>query len=350
MSDSTKSDARPRRTSGRLTLRDVAEHVGVSQISVSRYFQDPARLSAPLRERIADAVAELGYVPNLVAGGLASARSRVIGMVIPNISGPIFANTIQSFSDEVTAHGYQLLLASSYFSTDLEEDAVRGLLGWSPAALVLTSHFHSPGTEELIEQTQVPVLETWDFQPRRKPLQIGFVHQEAGRIAARHLVERGYRRIAFVLNSAAGDASARERCEGYTGIMREHGRQPIVFAPTEAQPMHAGREALLALCSARRTADAIIFANDNLAFGALLAAPGAGIRVPEQCAIVGFGDYPMAEMLTPGLTTVRPPAREIGITAAARIFQLLQEDPPAFDTLRKGQRPMSCELIIRASS
>ncbi|WP_221624770.1 hypothetical protein [Burkholderia contaminans] len=72
---------------------------------------------------------------------------------------------------------------------------------------MLTSHFHSPGTEELIEQTQVPVLETWDFQPRRKPLQIGFVHQEAGRIAARHLVERGYRRIAFVLNSAAGDAS-----------------------------------------------------------------------------------------------------------------------------------------------
>ncbi|WP_208451407.1 substrate-binding domain-containing protein [Burkholderia contaminans] len=132
--------------------------------------------------------------------------------------------------------------------------------------------------------------------------------------------------------------------------MREHGREPIVFAPTEAQPMHAGREALLALCSARRTADAIIVANDNLAFGALLSVPGAGIRVPEQCAIVGFGDYPMAEMLTPGLTTVRPPASEIGITAAARIFQLLQEDPPTLDTLRKSQRPMSCQLIIRASS
>ncbi|MGU7775711.1 LacI family DNA-binding transcriptional regulator [Burkholderia sp. MR1-5-21] len=350
MSDSTNRDARQRRTSGRLTLRDVAEHVGVSQISVSRYFQDPERVSGPLRERIARAVAELGYVPNLVAGGLASARSRAIGMVIPNISGPIFANTIQSFSDAVTAHGYQLLLASSYFSMDLEEHAVRGLLGWSPAALVLTSHFHSAGTEALIAQTRVPVIETWDFQPRRKPLQIGFAHWEAGRIAARHLIERGYRRIAFVQNSVAGDASALERRDGYADVMREHGRRPIVFAPADAQPAHAGREALLALVSARHLADAIVFANDNLAFGALLAAPRAGIRVPEQCAIVGFGDYPMAEMLMPSLTTVRPPAREMGVAAAERIFELLGDDPPAFATLRKRQKPLSCELIERESS
>ncbi|EOH6072888.1 LacI family DNA-binding transcriptional regulator [Burkholderia cenocepacia] len=350
MSDSTKRDVRARRTSGRPTLRDVAEHVGVSQISVSRYFQEPARLSAPLRERIGLAVAALGYVPNFVAGGLASARSRAIGMVIPNISGPIFANTIQSFSDAVTAHGYQLLLASSYFSVDLEEHAVRGLLGWSPAALVLTSHFHSRGTEELIAQTQVPVIETWDFQPRRKPLQVGFVHQEAGRIAARHLIERGYRRIAFVQNSVAGDASALERRDGYADVMHEHGREPIVFAPTEPLPAHAGREALLALVSQRVPADAIVFANDNLAFGALLAAPRAGVRVPQQCAIVGFGDYPLADMLTPSLTTVRPPAREMGELAAARIFTLLGDDPPSIAALRGRQRPLLCELVVRESS
>lgn len=350
MSDSTKRDGRARRTSGRPTLRDVAEHVGVSQISVSRYFQDPTRLSAPLRERIERAVAALGYVPNLVAGGLASARSRAIGMVIPNISGPIFANMIQSFSDAVTAHGYQLLLASSYFSVDLEEHAVRGLLGWSPAALVLTSHFHSRGTEELIAQTQVPVIETWDYQPRRKPLQIGFVHQEAGRIAARHLIERGYRRIAFVQNSVAGDASALERRDGYAEVMHEHGREPIVFAPTDAQPTHAGREALLALVSARYAADALIFANDNLAFGALLAAPRTGIRVPEQCAIVGFGDYPLAETLMPSLTTVRPPAREMGVAAAELIFELRGDNSPVFATLKKRQKPMLCELIVRESS
>ncbi|PMS35745.1 LacI family transcriptional regulator [Trinickia symbiotica] len=350
MSDSTKSEARPRRTSGRLTLRDVAEHVGVSQISVSRYFQDPTRLSEPLRERIARAVAELGYVPNLVAGGLASARSRVIGMVIPNISGPIFANTIQSFSDAVTAHGYQLLLASSYFSTDLEEHAVRGLLGWSPAALVLTSHFHSPGTEALIAQSQVPVIETWDFQPQRKPLQIGFSHQEAGRIAARHLIERGYQHIAFVQNSVAGDTSALERGDGYAATMREHGRKPIVFSPKEVSPTHAGREALLALLSARIPVDAIVFANDNLAFGALLAAPRVGIRVPQQCAIVGFGDYPLADMVMPSLTTVRPPAREMGELAAARIFALQGDDPPSIATLRRRQRPLSCEIVVRESS
>lgn len=358
MSDETKgaaasggADARRRRNTGRITLRDVAAHLGISQISVSRYFQEPQRLSEELRERIAGAVAELGYVPNLVAGGLASARSRVVGMVLPNISGPIFADTIQGFSDALTARGYQLLLASSYFSATLEENAVRAFLGWSPAALVLTSHHHSAATEKMIEGANVPVIETWDFQPKRAPIQIGFSHVKVGRLAARHLVDMGYRRIAFVQNSLAGDISALDRRDGYIEVMRESGRRPWTFVPTEPQPLRAGRQALEALVRRREPADAIIFANDNLASGALLAARGAGVSVPDQCAIVGFGDYAFSEMLSPGLTTIRPPARAIGELAAETIFGLVERDrdDPA-DGAPAAPEELFCELIQREST
>jgi LacI family gluconate utilization system Gnt-I transcriptional repressor len=342
---------RQRRSTGRTTLRDVAAHLGISQISVSRYFQEPERLSAELRARIKEGVDALGYVPNLVAGGLASARSRVIGMVVPNISGPVFADTIQSFSDAVTARGYQLLLASSYFSESLEENAVRAFLGWSPAALVLESTHHSAATEEMIARAQIPVIEAWSFRPERGPEQIGFSQAEAGRLAARHLVERGYRRIAYVQTSVAGDLNALARRDGYSEVMREHGREPRVFMPTEAMPFNAGKQALEALTRGPEPADALIFANDNLAAGALLAAPGLGLRVPGDCALVGFGDFAFSSMLSPSLTTIRPPAGSIGSLAAERIFELLdgEEQGQSIERTRRLDE-LPCTLIERAST
>ena len=239
---------RKRRGAGRVTLNTVARQAGVSAITVSRYFNQPEQVSPERRERIAQVVAELGYVPNLVAGGLASARGRIVAMVIPNISGPIFADTIQGFSDTLSQHGYQLLLASSYFSAEQEESAVRAFLGWSPAALVLTSRFHSATTEKMIADADIPVVETWDYVPEREPLQIGFSHYEVGVTAARYLHGQGYRRIAFVQNSAAGDFSAMERGDGFAATLSELGVQPWIFAPdADRAPFEAGKQAMDAL-------------------------------------------------------------------------------------------------------
>ncbi|MDT4842731.1 HTH-type transcriptional regulator GntR [compost metagenome] len=340
---------RKRRGSGRVTLSEVARHAGVGAITVSRFFNQPEQVSGELRERIQAAVTELGYVPNLVAGGLASARGRVVGMVIPNISGPIFAPTIQSFSDTLARHGYQLLLASSYFSEEQEESAVRAFLGWSPAALVVTSHFHSPGTEKLLAEADLPVVEVWDYRPERAPMQVGFLHYEVGVGAARYLLDKGYRRIAFVQNSAAGDFSALERRDGYADTLRTAGHEPWVFVPSaDKAPFEAGKQAMEALMSRTPRPDAIIFANDNLAAGGLLAGQRAGLRIPQDCAVMGFGDYPFAEMLLPSLTTIKPPAREIGEVAATRLLQafgvLVREDEPQRLNL------LHCQVIAREST
>jgi len=348
MSKETTIHLRRRRGAGRSTLHDVAALAGVSAISVSRYFKQAALVSPALRERIAAAVAQLGYVPNLVAGGLASAQNRIVGMVVPNLSGPIFAATIQTFSDVLAEHSYQSMLASSYFSLAQEESAVRAFLGWSPAALVLTSRHHSEGTEQLIANTGIPVIEVWDYAPERVPIQIGFRHDTVGEMAATYLLERGYQRIAFVQNALAGDLSALDRRDGYAEVIKAAGRTPIFYSPTRSSPFDAGEEALIALTQVADPADAIIMANDNLAIGAILAAQRLGIAVPSQCAIMGFGDYPLAEKLQPSLTTIRPPSGEMGALAAQHALALLGALDTDASVSRLNQLP--CSLIMRESA
>jgi LacI family gluconate utilization system Gnt-I transcriptional repressor len=340
--------ARKRRGSGRATIHDVARLAGVGSITVSRYLKQSGQVSDELGERIAQAVKALNYVPNLVAGGLASARGRIVGMVVPNISGPIFAPTIQAFNDTLNRHGFQVLLASSYFSKEQEESAVRAFLGWSPAALVVTGRFHSKGTEALLAASGIPVVETWDYAPRRKAIQAGYANREVGIQSARYLLGKGYRRIAFVQNSVAGDLSALDRRDGYAAVMLEHGMEAWTYAPREAAPFDAGREALEALTRGRKKADAIIFANDNLAAGALLASQRMGLEVPRQCALMGFGDYPFSALLLPSLTTIRPPARDIGELAARRILEALGEIAP--DGSAKRLNLLDCELVERESA
>ena len=347
MSDQN-GNSRKRRGSGRATIHDVARLAEVGSITVSRFLKQPDLVSAELSLRIAKAIAVLHYVPNMVAGGLASTRGRVIGMVIPNISGPIFANTIQSFSDVLSQHGYQLLLASSYFSIEQEENAVRAFLGWSPAALVVTGQYHTKATEQLLATASIPVVETWDYQPRRKPIQVGFSHYEVGQQAARYLYDKGYRRIAFVQNSIAGDISALDRRDGYVAVMQEHRLKPWIFIPNEAAPFESGKQAIDALTMRKHPAEAIIFANDNLAAGAILAGQRANLRMPEHCAIVGFGDYAMSSLLLPSLTTIRPPAKEMGEIAALRILETLGEIPVEKKVQRLNR--LTCELIQRESA
>jgi len=341
---------RKRRGSERPTLADVARQAGVSDITVSRFFNHPSRVSPARRAAIQAAVEALGYVPNLMAGGLASAQSRVVGMVVPNISGPIFALTMQALSDGLARGGYQLLLASSYFSQENEERAVRAFLGWSPAALVLTSRFHSAGTEKMLAELAQPVIETWDLDPTRRPLQVGFSHEQVGRDAATYLLARGYRRIAFVHN-VVSDLSARLRCAGYAAALAERGLKPREFVPVADTPMDGGAQALLALAppGGRRRADALFFANDNLAFGAVLAAQRAGIRIPQDVAVFGFGDYAMADKLMPSLSTIRPPAHAIGETTARHILHLVGGDPALRDAVPHATALVG-ELIARESA
>jgi len=339
---------RQRRGAGRVTLATVAAMAGVSAMTVSRYFNEPGRVSELHRQRIAEAIAATGYVLNQAAGGLASSKGRVVGLVVPNISGPIFASTLQAFNDTLGEKGYQVLVASSYFSAEQEERAVQAFLGWSPAALVLTSHFHTARTEQMLAKASIPLLEVWDYQPQRQPVQVGFAHEQVGVMAVEYLYHRGYRRIAFVANSAPGDHSALERRDGYTRALRDHGLVPDVHVPEASlAPFDAGKQALEHLMARPQPPDAVFFANDNLAAGGLLAAQRQGICIPQDCAVLGFGDYAFASMLMPSLSTIRPPAWEIGRLAAEYVLARIAGGA---STLAAPPPALVCTLVEREST
>jgi LacI family gluconate utilization system Gnt-I transcriptional repressor len=330
-----------RRGLGRATLADVAAAAGVTSITVSRYLREPHRVAAHTAQRIAQALAETGYVPNKQAGALASAgagASRMVAALIPSIANSIFAETVQGLAETLQGSGCELLLAATDYSTEREEAQLRALMGWSPSAIVVTGRRHTDAAHALLLRARdqgTPVIEVWDHRARRGVFtQIGFDHAEVGRAMAEHLIERGYARLAYLDSGVAEDFRAHERGEGFLAAARRRrvSAQRLV-APRSSDAIQAGRDALPLLLGAhdgRPQFSAVACANDNLACGALLGARAAGLSVPRDMALLGFGDFALGRQLDPALSTVQVPRREIG-QAAARALLAALDGQPAVD-------------------
>ena len=335
---------------GRLTLDDVAAVAGVTKITVSRFLRQPGRVAPATAERIRAALASTGYVPNKQAGLLASGRGNVVAALIPNLGHSIFGETVQALSEGLQAAGLELLLASTGYSLDREEEQLRALLAWAPAALVVTGRRHSPVAQRLLADAHgsgLPVLEVWDHQPRRSTpfAQIGFNHGEVGRAMARHLLDHGHHHLAYLDSGVATDFRAHERGAAFMAEARAAGAQVTELRAAAGDPFDAGRAALAQLAPAaknptakgrvrtsasQRGPSAVACANDQLACGLLLEAQASGCVVPQQLAVLGFGDFPLARQLQPGLSTVRPPSQDIGRAAAQALLAALDaRQPPA---------------------
>jgi LacI family gluconate utilization system Gnt-I transcriptional repressor len=332
-----------RRGHGRVTLRDVATAAGVTSITVSRYLREPARVAEETAQRIRKALADTGYVPNKQAGLLASGVSNIVAALLPNLANSIFAETAQGLSDTLQAAGRELLIASTGYSQEREEHQLRALLGWHPAAVVVTGRRHSAAALALLAAAQrsgTPVVEIWDWAlPAERSAagagatrfaQVGFSHDEVGRAMAEHLLAAGHRQLAYVDSGVAEDYRAHERGVAFAAAARAAGAQVAVLAAPRGDPFNAGREMLDALLAAsapprghsrdspRFTAAA--FANDHLASGALLEAARRRVPVPERLALLGFGDFAWARQLDPPLSSVALPRYEIGVAAARALL------------------------------
>jgi LacI family gluconate utilization system Gnt-I transcriptional repressor len=343
----TQPTRRARRGHGRPTLHDVASVAGVTRITVSRFLREPHVVAEPTARRIRDAIAQTGYVPNRQAGQLASARSQIVAALIPNVGHSIFAETIQGLSEGLRGSGLELMLASTGYSMEREEAQLRALLGWAPAALIVTGRHHTPGASKMLRDAQsagTPVVEIWDHHGGGADglAQIGFDHDAVGRAMALHLLQRGHRSLVYVDSGVAEDFRAHERGEGFAAEARSAGARVKTVRAATGNPFDAGRRVFESLGSARFTA--IAFANDQLACGALMAAQAAGVRVPDDVALLGFGDFPIGAHLQPALSTVRPPRDEIGRAAAAAVLEAVASGAPV------QARALPWELIARGST
>lgn len=323
-----------RRGHGKATLADVAARAGVTTMTVSRMLREPHRVSAETGVRILQALSDTGYSPNKQAGVLASGHSDIVAVIVPNMINSIFAETVQGLSDVLQPEGLELLLASTNYSQEREEEQLRAVFGWAPAALVVTGLRHTLGALKLMRQAQAkgtPVIEIWEEDLANVEfIQIGFNHRSAGQAMAQHLLDCGHRDMVYVGSSVEGDVRAVKRSEGFVLTAEWASAKVRIIRADPGEPMAAGRKALQGLNPAQLP-QAIAFSNDHLAVGAWLQAQEAGIRVPEDLALLGFGDFPIAGQLGGGISTLATPRYAIGQNAGLRILTDLGFKPSSND-------------------
>jgi LacI family gluconate utilization system Gnt-I transcriptional repressor len=305
---------RSRRSSGAVTLHDVARLAGVAPITASRALKTPTQVSEDVRKRVADAVARTGYVPNLLAGGLASTRSRLVAAVVPTISGQVFLETVQSLTESLAARGYQLMLGQAGYGGDREDALLEAIIGRRPDGIVLTGILHSAEGRRRLLGAGIPVVETWDLTPTPIDMLVGFSHSEVGRAVARYLHQRGRRRLAVV---SGDDERAGRRVEAFCAEAHALGlaEAVVVRVPTPTT-LQRGRDGLATVLAAGPDVDAVFCSSDLLALGVMTEARVRGLDVPQQLAVVGFGDLEFAAALHPALTTVHIKGAAIGQQAA----------------------------------
>ena len=320
-------ERRTRRGTGSITLADVAKLAGVSAITASRALNTPDRVSPDTLQRVREAVERTGYVPNMLAGGLASTRSRLVAAVVPTIAGPVFLETIQALTDALAESGYQLMLGQSGYANSREDALLGAIIGRRPDGIVLTGIMHSAEGRRRLLAAGIPVVETWDLTPTPIDMLVGFSHEKVGAAVAEYLYEHGRRRLAIV---TADDPRAGLRRGSFVEAAGRRGAAevPTCVVPAPSTLGH-GRAGLADLLGREPDVDAVFCSSDILALGAITEAQAQGIPVPGRVAIFGFGDFGFAADTHPGLTTVRIDGTAIGRQAARFIIDRAEGRPVA---------------------
>ncbi|MEE1658068.1 LacI family DNA-binding transcriptional regulator [Microvirga sp. CF3062] len=321
---------RKRRKMQRVTMMDVAKLAQVSPSTVSLYLRKPAAVSPAAGQEIARAVSTLGYVPNLVAGGLAAASSKVVSIIVPSIRNAFFAETVSTLQSELAAEGLQVILGHSEYGEDQEEALVRTALSWAPAAVVLTGLSHSAETCKLLRASGVPVVEMWEIGAKPIDMAVGFSHPQVGASAARHLLSKGRRSIAFLGARMQEDHRAAKRASGFADEAKHAAETATceVINHPGAATVEAGSLLLSRALQQVPDLDGIACSNDLIALGALFECQRREIAVPDRIAVIGFGDLDFSASCIPSLTTIRPSGDLIGKEVARLILGGIHSEHP----------------------
>jgi LacI family transcriptional regulator, gluconate utilization system Gnt-I transcriptional repressor len=319
-----------RRGTGRVRLIDVAKLAGVAPITVSRVINSPESVSPEMLQRVREAIDRTGYVPNLMAGGLASSRSRLVAAIVPSIASPVFQQTLAALTNTLAEAGYQLMLGESGYSESREDALIDAFIGRRPDGIVLMGIMRSAHGRLRLLGAGIPVVETWDLTPTPVDSVVGFSHEKIGVAVAEYLHDRGRRRPAVV---TASDERARQRAAAFADMATRLGMAaaPTVEVPTfVAQApgtFGSGRKGFAELLAQHQDIDAVFCSSDVLAFGVVTEAQVRGISIPGKLAIVGYGDLYFAADVVPPLTTVSVDAAGIGRLAARCIIDRAQGLP-----------------------
>lgn len=334
-----------------MTLKDVAKMAGVSPITVSRVVNRPEMVSPAITEHVRQVIDRTGYVPNLLARGLASRKTRFVAAIVPAISSQVFSDTIQAMTDRLWESGYQVLLGTSGYSELREESLLTAILSRRPDGIFLTGISHSVESHRRLAAAKIPVVEVWDLTPTPVDMLVGFSHVKVGEAVAEYLIGLGHSAFGAV---SADDARAEVRLAGFLSGLKKKGITDTVSIKVPAPSnFRLGREGLARLLSLGPLPRAVFCSSDTLAHGVLMEAQARNLSIPKDLAIVGFGDLDFAAHTFPPLSTVQIDRAALGRRAAEALLARLEGEPTerivdiGFKIMERGttwQRERECRM------
>ena len=206
----------------RPTLQDIATHLGITKMTVSRYLRNPNTVAASTRQKIAMAIEEFGYIPNRAPDILSNAKSRAIGVLVPSLTNQVFADVIKGIEMITDNAGYQTMLAHYGYSESKEEQRIESLLSYNVDGLILSENHHTERTRKMLEIANIPVIEIMDCSEVGIQQAIGFDNVSAAQSMVETMINRGYRHIVYF--SARMDKRTKLKMQGYEQAMKRHGR------------------------------------------------------------------------------------------------------------------------------
>lgn len=306
-----------------ITMEAVGRLAGVSQVTVSRALSNPEKVSPKTLKKIQDAIEATGFVPNAVAGALASRRSKLISVLVPSLTNIVYTSMVKAFTESIAGSGYQVLLSATGFEDGAEEALIAMHLSRRPDAVMLTGITHTARSRMMLLGANLPIVELWDLTDSPIDVCVGFSHQESGRAVGRYAKELGYTKAATV---SAGDARAARRNDAFVTEFESEPNNNVTCAVfDETGTLAKGRAGLSNLLDKHDFKNGLIFcSSDLLAHGVLIEAHARGLNVPEDLAIVGFGDQELSRSVEPPLTSVRVDRPALGEAAAKALLDQLE--------------------------
>ncbi len=324
------------------TLKDVALRAGVSTSAVSRTFTDGASVSPKMRRKVEKAAAEIGYTPNMLARSLTTRRTKLIGLISNNFHNPIFLEVFDLFTKGLQDRGLRPLLVNLSNETD-PQNSLHMLQQYSVDGVVVASSTLSPAFSLAFRGHGLPIVHTFGRHSSTPQVHVvGIDNVEAGRMAARELIERGHRRIAF-LGGPRSASSTQDRLRGFLEETGRHDGLAVSHSFAAAYSFQAGRAEMQRLL-ADEPAEAYFCGDDVLSIGALSAIQDAGLKAPDDVGIIGLNDMEMAAWENINLTTIRQPIREI-VNSSLELIVSMLDDPDRCPEARL----FPCQVIERGT-
>ncbi len=300
-----------------LTLRDVSELSGVSEMTVSRVLRNRGDVSEGTREKVLEATRELGYVPNKIAGALASQRVNLVGVIIPSLSNMVFPEVLAGISEVLEDTGLQPVVGVTHYSVEREETVLYEMLSWRPSGIVIAGLEHSDAARAMLDAAGVPVVEIMDTDGTPVDSAVGISHLRAGRRMAETILAAGYRRIGFLGTKMPDDHRARKRMAGFEAALAEAGTALVDREFYDGgSALLKGREMTAAMMARSPDIDFLYYSNDMIGAGGMLWCSEQGLDVPGRIGLAGFNGVELLQGLPRRLATMDSCRREIGRHAA----------------------------------